>query len=855
MFEMEVYTPLGSGTEAWGPVAIPLHPRSMEKIAGTSFTPQKLIDFMDRIRPRDDGRYVLLNAIGAYEYWSSNANADAFPEWSLKGEPPPPMVKEFIRAKGLPMPTEYGCDTFERYAYTYRYHQNQDPTLTIGERVCCAAYNDKMHRVELIVFVSNEKAPDLVQRIDAGEPIPWSMGAKLPYDLCLYPGTQIYGPDMVKNVEDVEVGDFVFTNKGRARKVVQVFRRSYTGTVVTLKVKGLVQRPTLTGNHPVFVFRKEQIRTPGGRRLNEKAADVTGAFVEASSVKPGDYVAVPRLSMDTSEYESIDVPLARLCGYYLGDGCIITQRRGEGKTGGRDYVGISVCCNADEKDHIARVVDTFEILSESKVHVYPAGEDRHAVQIVCHDQVLAARVAGMCGRLKEKHIPAEIFYSPVESRLALLGGMMDTDGCVDKKKKGSRITITINPLMEQAQILAFSVGIPATMSRNRVYSDWSPGTTINQLNLGCAGTSILKDYSTKCASVEPVVRWSATIIEHGDFFLLPVDTVIQEEAVEKPVFNLAVEEDETYHVGFIAHNCSVCMNVATNRDMYCEHLKNMKNHVLPDGQKVFSWNWFPRFFDISAVIVPADRSAYSLKKIASVGGPFVEIVESPVLAPPMAGIEKFAGILDFLSAGGTKKADIEKEVPVEEPQKNLGPSPIDPDVWKILFNRVAKDQATSETLPKEMMDLKGFSPQTILSALTSLGVILKPEEAGYLLGDQKVPADLDLKQPDPTLLGRSKGLIEKRSMFDPFFSMRTPREASIWRPTVLVKRANSYDSYKAWLSHVDLEQLKAVTSHPSVQMLLNPSLVEEKILGLEKSAGVPTFLRMVTPFVAGAGAD
>lgn len=482
--EMEVYTPLGIGSDVWGPIAIPLHPRSMEKIAGETYTPQKLLEFMDRIRPRDEGRYVLLNAIGAYEYWSSNSNADAFPEWSLKGEPPTPMVKDFIRAKGLPIPTDYGCDTFERYAYTYRWHQNQDPSLTIGERVCCAAYNDKMHRVELIVYVSKEKAPDLIEKIDSGVPIPWSMGAKLPYDIC-----------------------------------------------------------------------------------------------------------------------------------------------------------------------------------------------------------------------------------------------------------------------------------------------------------------------------------------------------------------------------------SVCMNVATRREDYCDHLKNMKNHVLPDGSKVFSWNWFPRFFDISAVVVPADRSAYSLRKVASAGGPFEALPPEQGLVRAPVGMEKFAGLFDFLS--GTKKAAIEKEVPVEEPSKNLGPSPMDPDAWKVLYNRVVKDQATSETMPAEMAGLRGFSPQAILSALTSLGIILKPEEAGYLLGDQKIPSDLDLQPPDPTLLSRAKGLIEKRSMFDPFFSLRESKESSgsLWRPMVLVKRAEAYDSYRTWLMHLDLDDLKVVTSHPSVRMLLNPGLLEEKVLGLEKAAsGVPSFIEMVTPFVAGASA-
>lgn len=177
-------TSLGMETPEWGPTMIPLHPATMEKVAHELYTPDRLVEFMQNIRPREDGRYILLHAIGAGEYWGSNKNGDYFPEWSLQGMLMPEKIKVYVQQRGLPVPSEYGYRTFETYGFPFRHHNNSDRLYSIGERVCCAAYNERMHRIELIVFILKRLAPDLIDKIDRGIPIPWSMGSKLPFDVC-----------------------------------------------------------------------------------------------------------------------------------------------------------------------------------------------------------------------------------------------------------------------------------------------------------------------------------------------------------------------------------------------------------------------------------------------------------------------------------------------------------------------------------------------------------------------------------------------------------------------------------------------------------------------------------------------
>ena len=177
--------------ENWGNVYTHIHGPTMDKVAAQTCIPDALTSIIDKLQPRPEGRYILLNALGAYEYWSSNNNGDAFPEWSLKSMVPPPSVQKIIDTKvkeripmfNIPSCTDYGTGSFVQHAKVYQHHVNKDPNIACGD-VTAAAYNDVMHRTELIVFVYQQRAPDIVKMIDDGVPIPFSMGAKLPFDVC-----------------------------------------------------------------------------------------------------------------------------------------------------------------------------------------------------------------------------------------------------------------------------------------------------------------------------------------------------------------------------------------------------------------------------------------------------------------------------------------------------------------------------------------------------------------------------------------------------------------------------------------------------------------------------------------------
>ncbi len=166
--------------------------------------------------------------------------------------------------------------------------------------------------------------------------------------------------------------------------------------------------------------------------------------------------------------------------------------------------------------------------------------------------------------------------------------------------------------------------------------------------------------------------------------------------------------------------CSICGNRAPRIQDYCEHAKTMMNKVLSDGRKVYVINTKPKFFDISFVHVPADRTAYTLKKVAS---------DNTIVVP--SAIKTAEELKD----AGIKEADIIKMV--ESEVDNAGPDP----------RRLIVD--SQPDMPAKMVnDLAGSAPlNEVLSTLVSMRVMPKKAEFQKLVltanGQEKLAEELE----------------------------------------------------------------------------------------------------------------
>ena len=138
----------------------------LEKSAADS----RISEFVKNISPKPGKCYLHINAMGAGEYYGANRNQDYFPEQQL---------------------IDYH-KTFETSpAHLFRHHVNKDPRLANGV-VIFAIYNERMHRVELIVEADKALVEDIEDRIAMGDFPATSMATKTPYDTCSICGNRAH---------------------------------------------------------------------------------------------------------------------------------------------------------------------------------------------------------------------------------------------------------------------------------------------------------------------------------------------------------------------------------------------------------------------------------------------------------------------------------------------------------------------------------------------------------------------------------------------------------------------------------------------------------------------------------------
>lgn len=176
------------GQSEQGPTVIPLFGPADEafiKTAAPSLLPD-VVKYIDSLTPQEDSQYVLVNAMGAGEYYGSNINGDHFPEAALIHRPDDwqgvPLIDK-IKSKNWP----YGYPTFYG-AHPFAHHRNKNPARAFGE-VELATWNPNMRRVELVCRVDRDKCArfggvGVWDKLKIGKFPDVSMGTKVPYDTC-----------------------------------------------------------------------------------------------------------------------------------------------------------------------------------------------------------------------------------------------------------------------------------------------------------------------------------------------------------------------------------------------------------------------------------------------------------------------------------------------------------------------------------------------------------------------------------------------------------------------------------------------------------------------------------------------
>lgn len=778
---------------------------SLEKIAGALHP--EIEAFKKRVK-RDPGlQYVLMTPMGAFEYYGLNANGDIFPEVSLSynrdTDDPEPVISALVRkwltpfGKKLPEgePKNFGFKTFLE-AKRYLNHVNKDPSIAYGD-IVLSVWNPVMHRVEVIARHDRKKAEevgagDVIKDLDENKPRQISMG-------CFLKGAMVTLSDGTrKPIEQISVGDEVLTHLGRARKVTEVHVRPYTGTIYQIKPEAH-ETIYATTEHPFWATRTEGLRmSPASPRWRQDP-QVEPCWVPASGLE-GHTLLEPVLEeVQTPDYATES--FARLLGYYLSEGHVFRDKK-------KQISGVNFTVHQDDAIHaeISDLCAAFGTRNPPVTLPHPRSEKARYIQVF--DARLAELLYENGGSYSKskKLAPGVLRWHP-DIQKHILAAYLNGDG-VGGANGSVQISTASDALAWQWMTILPRLGMIASIQNleHKAGSGFSATATREWvIHIGKSCTGLLQGICQKLKpSGSSTARSSRKIID--GYVTTPIRKITAVEVEGAEVYNFEVEGDESYQVsGLAVHNCRVkfdvcteCGNIAATQAQYCSHLRNSMGKVRPDGTIVGAVNFFPVFFDLSDVRVPAAKESGVLEKIARQLRGSVPSEEHPKVALEI------------------KEADLDKEV------------------LPNASHRVDSLREAEPDLPSDI--LRGVDFGRLLATTAGLGIVLKPQEfqeaalcrlGQHALADGLSTERLVFRPAEPTgsalpspaafsgplaqVLAR---FLDDRSGFPPYFPLRVLRiELSVPEKTascrtvdanspVLEKVAAAYAEYRAGLRHL-----------------------------------------------------
>jgi hypothetical protein len=787
-----------------------------EKTAGS--LPVEVKAYLEKLTPDPDLLYLLIVALGAADFWGSNVNGDAFFEKDLlgiqtpmeAGRNPPPY-------SGVPLPryNTFCC------AHVFKHHVNKDPLNSFG-KVALPVYDHPMHRVLLVVGIDKKKAPDIVSDIEKNGSVVWSMGTKVPYDECLPAGTLIRTSDGYLPIELIKEGMKVRTHSGKLGSVTHTIKNP-ANELLELDISGIGQMK-MTANHPVLVVRKTDIRgcrgTVNGNpirhtfdlgsttctRCGEQVSAVP-QWVKSEEIAVGDYLVSPT----AKEHKSLgNMCKALLLGYYLGDGFIIKQRTKKDKSGDYRDMGVGFSIGSGDQELISKICGCLVETCSNEPHIYAEG-DKKAVSIRVYDQDLATFMKQHGGKYcDQKHLSEEVFGWSAQEIRSVIDGYITTDGSTDETKGSTRISTINRGLALDVLRLADSIGVRCAVS--------FAGTS-NAFGNAEAG----KDQWYIC--FPKTTKSNMTF--NGSWALRPVKAIVQCEA-QGEVYNLSVEGDESYIAeGLAVHNCSICHHRSKTVSEYCEHLKTAMNQTWENGHKVYAINSMPRFFDISRVLIPADKTAMTLMKVASGEGKTITIGDDGTGCGTYSRCHETLGSAVIAErvkvaqakAAGQKEGEIKKEVPVHTIDSDLSDDAAAARLKKVreMGTRMRKLANAEPAIPSATLDQLSLLPLCqALSSMASVGMVATPSEFSKLViakyaqkcADKDLRAFVDPGAVNNTAVELLLPYLADRSALSPWIDARLEKVSNLVKKAEVslpVTFVTLYEQYRNSLMSWDVD--------------------------------------------------
>jgi len=368
---------------------------------------------------------------------------------------------------------------------------------------------------------------------------------------CFPAGTPVNVAEGIKAIEDVQVGDEVWTHDGNYRRVTEQLGRRYSGTLCTVKAR---MRPALTttGKHPFWIERD-------GKRDWVHARDLAAGDLLLEAIHTEDKAPEPfRWSYETAyvtreQCLTPEPDLMRLIGYWLAEGSVTKGLKGKSGYTENKYFGYKVefAFHDKEQDYADDVIALMQRYFGTK-GCQRTVRDSHGITLAFKSR-RAYEFFGQffgCGA-HSKHLSDWMAAWPLALTAEMVRGYWRGDG--SDSFQGFSLYSTSAAMLEQMRRILLKAGVLCSSWERPIAEHHE--ATLNAL-------SIYGDNAEKFAAlvgeryVSRSHRQYARISDDGRYACYPVVRNDKAEVSDFIVYNIEVEEDHSYHAGGVAvHNC------------------------------------------------------------------------------------------------------------------------------------------------------------------------------------------------------------------------------------------------------------------------------------------------------------
>lgn len=411
-----------------------------------------------------------------------------------------------------------------------------------------------------------------------------------PQIVCVPPGTKVETPNGIKNIEDVAEGELVIAHTGKARKVLKTMRRQHIGDIIRVYPHNDNTSYSFTPEHPVLAIQSRK-RTWRQRDVQERHLIEDATFIQAKNLGVGDYVLIPiyrpenecndtldctnflnqfilddqtqqiypaghtdyRSNNEIPRYINITKDLARLFGYYCAKG-----------SNDQGSIRFSFGTTEQENGYVNDVRQLLQRIFGLETRIQ-ASKVSNCQDIVCNSRLLFIIMAELIGKgAHNKRVPDCIWQSNNHEVIkSFLEGLIKGDGCY-KSDTVSLCTVS-EKLARQVRTLFARLGIKASITERLTKSNGFTKVECLSFDVSCYGPfarlahEFIRKHDVLPSRVADNPKWQDKGT-HGwitkDYIVVPIRR-IRKDTYHGQVYNLEVEQDNSYVTGFAVHNCAI----------------------------------------------------------------------------------------------------------------------------------------------------------------------------------------------------------------------------------------------------------------------------------------------------------